>query len=200
MALLPNEPDKQRKLLIALLPLLAAFAYYYFLHGPARAEVNDLAARLERLENENAAARALAARSGPDLEKKLALYEQHFIRLEQLIPRDEEVPELLHAMTLEAQHSNVDLALMRPGAEVPGPFYNAQTYEIGVIGRYHDVGRFLAAIGSLPRIVNTTQLRLMPRNEQRPNNAPARLEAYFRIRTYVLPPATSTEGAPHAKS
>ena len=37
---------------------------------------------------------------------------------------------------------------MRPESEEPGEFYTKQTYTMGVIGPYHRVGRFLAAVGS----------------------------------------------------
>ena len=64
MALLPSDPQQQRKLLIGLVPLLGLFAYWYFYHGDKKAEIASLESRLESLETKNAAARARAQR-GP---------------------------------------------------------------------------------------------------------------------------------------
>ena len=43
MALLPQDPQKQKKLLIGLLPILVAFAYYQFYHTGRSLEVTELA-------------------------------------------------------------------------------------------------------------------------------------------------------------
>lgn len=186
MALLPSDPQGQKKLLLLLLPLVAAFMYWYLYYGDATAEVASMEQRLEQLEATNRTARVKAKQGGPALERKLALYEEHMRRLEQLIPSGEEVPELLNAMALEARRADVELALMRPASTTQGEFYTRQVFDITVIGTYHDVGRFLTAVGSLPRIVKPINLRLIARNEL--NDAgEMRLEASFGIQTYVLP-------------
>jgi type IV pilus assembly protein PilO len=208
MALLPSDPARQKQLLVAVLPLILALVYWNFVYTPAAEELAGDRTRLEQLEGRNAQARAIATSGGPELERRLALYEQHIARLEQLIPTREEVPELLHAMTLEARQAGVELARMRPEAEVPGAFYNQQSYEMAVIGQYHDVARFLTAVGSLPRIVTATDVRLTTRSEARgarreaesdqredPRHRGATLDANFRIQTYVLPlPALQEAG------
>ncbi|HEX7089566.1 MAG TPA: type 4a pilus biogenesis protein PilO [Longimicrobiales bacterium] len=192
MALLPSDPKAQKQLLLGVLPLAILVLYWYFVHGKAKEEIAAAEQRLETLETKNAAARAIAARGGPELEKKLAMYEEHMARLEELIPRGEEVPELLHAMELRARESAVDLALLRPEAETPMDYYSKQTYAMSVIGVYHDVGRFLAAIGSLPRIVTPVDLRLTPRKET-DNEGRLKLEAQFKIQTYILPARAPVE-------
>ncbi|HLU26236.1 MAG TPA: type 4a pilus biogenesis protein PilO [Longimicrobiales bacterium] len=200
MSLLPSSPKDQKLVALALVPVLIAVAYWHFIDTPARREITDLKDRLELLERKNAAARtAAAAQGGPELEKRLAIYEQHMSRLEQLIPNTEEVPELLHAMTLRAQENNVDLARMRPEAELAGDYYTRQTFDVIVIGAYHDVGRFLTAVGSLPRIVTPVDLKLSARNET-DKNGQMRLEAQFRIQTYVLPSTETVERRPDAQT
>jgi Tfp pilus assembly protein PilO len=79
----------------------------------------------------------------------------------------------------------VDLALVRPETESRGPYYTRQTYEMGVTGRYHDVGLFLSEIGSLPRIITPIDLEVTaPRGNGAAGDA---VQASFRIETYVLP-------------
>jgi type IV pilus assembly protein PilO len=189
MALSLNDPQQRNKLLVGILPLLLLGCYWYFFHGARQDEVTALEERFEQLDAKNAAARARAQQGGPELEKKLALYEAQIVRLEELVPRREEVPQLLHDLALRAQENGVDLGRMRPNEESAGAYYTLQTYELAVIGGYHNVGRFLTAVGSLPRIVTPYDLKVQPRPEKDRSGATV-VMAEFRIKTYVLPPAT----------
>jgi len=199
MALLPTDSKARKQAMIGILPILLLVAYWHFLHAKAKEEIAASEQRLETLETKNAAARTIAARGGPELEKKLAMYEEHMVRLEELIPRREEVPELLHAMELRARESDVDLALLKPETTAPTEYYSKQTYAMSVIGAYHDVGRFLTAVGSLPRIVTPVELRMSPRNET-DKRGQLKLEAQFKIQTYILPAPAPVERRPNAST
>ena len=185
MALLPTDPKQQQKLLIGLIPLLLLFVYWYLFHGDKAAEVDAMRTRLETLEQNNNTARAIAEQgSSEDLARRLELYQEHMQRLEQLIPSGEEVPDLLNMIASRAEATDVQLALMRPEEDVASGFYRRVTYEMGVIGRYHEVAQFLSEVGSLPRIVTPIDLTLRRRGEA---SEGSELEAGFRIETYVLP-------------
>jgi type IV pilus assembly protein PilO len=191
---LPKDPAQQKRVLIAIAPLLVLFLYYYFLHGKKTEEIAAKTTRLEALEAANGPARALASQGGPELQKKLALYEQHIVRLEQLIPEQEEVPDLLHSMTLRAADAEVELSTMRPESEEPGQFYTRQTYSMGVTGSFHRIGQFLSAVGSLPRIITPIDMVLTVKGKP-DRHGDMTLDAVFRIETYVIPPPS---GAPPA--
>jgi Tfp pilus assembly protein PilO len=77
---------------------------------------------------------------------------------------------------------------MRPQAESPGQFYTEQSYEIGVIGGYHEIGRYLGMIASLSRIITPVELKLETRQADTLRDGTPRLLAGFRIITYVAPP------------
>jgi type IV pilus assembly protein PilO len=188
MALLPSDSSSQKKLLIALIPLLGLFAYHQLAHGKNVENVELLDDRLEQLTVTNNAAKILAAQGGPELERKLAIYEQHMRQLEELIPKREEVAELLYAVTLRSQSAGVDLTLMNPEAQDPSPFYTRQIYAMGVRGTYHDIGVFLSEIGSLSRIITPTQLKItIPPVPATNRQGEPLIDASFRIVTYVIP-------------
>lgn len=193
---LPKDPEQQKRLLIGLLPLLLVFGYYQFMHGNKKEENATLTARLEQLDAQNAAMRPQALTGGAELQQKLALYEQHMKRLEELIPQKEEVAQLLNSMSERAQDATVDLALMKPELETPGQFYNAQSYQISVIGGYHEIGRYLSMIASLSRIVTPVELKLAPKPGDTLRDGTPRLAAGFRILTYVIPPRVESSPTP----
>ena len=188
MALLPSDPKEQRKLLIGLAPIVALFAYWYFFHGAKVEELTAMETHLEELETKNATARAQMNRGGPDLERRVALYEQYMAQIEELIPQREEVPQLLHSMTDRAQENGVELTLMRPQDEIQETFYTRALYDVAAVGTYHDVGRYLAALGSLPRIVAPMDVQVSGEGIEPGRGGVPRISASFRIQTFVVPP------------
>lgn len=198
MALLPQDPQKQKLVLLGLVPLLLAAAYYQFLYSPRRDQIDQLQVRYETLVSQNRAAEAALARYGPDLNRQLAIYEQHLGVIETLVPRRNDIPNLLVAMGEQAQANRVQWGGFVPVAEEAGQYYSKQSYEISVSGLYHDIGSYLAAVGSLPRIVKPTamDLRVTQARPGRDPSLPPLLRARFKVETYVLPMPGETAPAP----
>lgn len=181
---LPSDPAQQKRLLIGLLPLLVVFAYWYFMHGDAVAEVTAMQTRVERLETMNASARMRSTQSR-QLEERLEQFERHIDRLEDLVPRGEEVSQILNQVNQRAEQAGVDVARFTPGQTTAGAHYNQRTFEMSVVGSYHDIARFLTEVGSLPRIITPRQLNVTASNARTREGGPM-LQASFRIETYVL--------------
>lgn len=190
---LPDDPAQQKRLLVGVIPLLLLSAYWFFLHGDARQEVIDMESRVERLESMNTRARVQATQSR-ELEERLQQFERHISRLEDLVPRREEVSQLLNQINQRAEQVGVEVARFNPGAADVGTHYNRRTFEMTVLGSYHEIGRFLSEIGSLPRIITPTELSVIP-NNIRSNGDGQMLEASFLIETYVLPDASQRAAA-----
>jgi type IV pilus assembly protein PilO len=180
---LPDDPGQQRRLLIGLIPLVLVVGYWYFLHNGYVEELQGMQARLEQLEASNAQARMRAPQSR-QLEERLAQFERHIERLERLVPRGEEVSRLLNTISERADQIGINVARFTPGPTDNRVHYNRRTFELTVHGSYHEIGRFLSAIGSLPRIITPIELSITP--HQLDGEAP-QLEASFTIETYVLP-------------
>lgn len=196
MKLLPDDPKKRNAVILAVAFALGLYAFHSFWYTSQRERIDEMTARFENLDDQNRRAQIIATRGGAELEEKLALYERHLLRLEQLIPQNEEVPALLNSMTLEARQNGLEFVLIRPEPLEAGPYYTKHSYEIGVAGRYHDVGRFLSAIASLPRIVSPIDLDMTVLRAQQATPQPGAdgrdneqsVAAQFRIQTYVVPP------------
>lgn len=189
---LPDDPAQQRKLLIGMVPLLALFGYWYFLHDAEYVpELEAMEARIERLEGANALARVRAPQS-LELEERLVQFERHIERLEELVPRGEEVSRLLNTISQRADQIGVTVARFTPGQTAAGEHYNRRVFDMTVQGGYHQLGRFLSEIGSLPRIITPTDLHILTASD---DSEDPRLEASFRIETYVLPDTRRPEGA-----
>ncbi len=192
MAIIPSEPKKRNALLIGVLALLGLYAFQTYWNAPRQEGIQEMEARLEQLTDQNRRAQILATRGGRELEERLALYERHLLRLEQLIPRSEEVPALLNSMALEARQNDVTLALLRPEPQAEeSEHYIKTVYQMGVVGNYHSVGRFLSAIASLPRIVTPIDLDMATGEqvEEDEYEGGMPVTAQFKIQTYTIPEA-----------
>lgn len=194
MALPPIDPQQRQKLILfAALVLGIAYLFYEYVHGPKGDELVVMEQQLETLQVQNRGARALSEGAGTGaVERHLALYRDQLVQVEGLIPSTEELPDLLDAISDEAQRTGVEVTLIQPVGATEEPYYTRRVYDVAVIGSYHAVGEFLARVASLPRIITPTSLVLAPRGEGAPGMMESpRLEARFSIETYVLPPTES---------
>lgn len=196
----PTDPKQRNWMVAGLVALLLIVPFRMYYLTPMTAENQEMQDRLEALEMQNRRASVLAAQGGGDLEERMALYERHVARLEQLIPAAEEVAILADDIANQARQRGVELQRMVPEPRQPGTYYDQSTYSMAVVGEYQDVARFLTDIASLSRIVTPVELDLQL--FQQPNLFPdmeAPVQAQFRIQTYVLPdpnaaPAPGPEG------
>lgn len=183
----PTDPTQRNWMLGGIVMLVLIIPFNMYLLGPRREANEATQTDVERLVTMNRRASVLSAQGGGDLEARLALYERHVARLEELIPARDEVIPLLNDIQARARLYNVAVDGLDPEpTEAVGP-YDLQAYTMAVIGEYHAVGRFLTAIANLPRIVTPVQLELEVFNNtnQYPDlQSPVR--ATFRIETYVF--------------
>ena len=163
------------------------YAGYEYMYKPRAVEIDTLTARLEVLETENRTARILTEQNGQEsVERQLAMYRDQLQQVERLVPSSEEVPDLLDAIAMEAQRAGVELSLIQPVSATAETYYTRRTYDLAVLGTYHQIGAFLTRVGSLPRIVTPVDLNIVVRNAETRSGDP-QLEARFSIETYVLP-------------
>jgi type IV pilus assembly protein PilO len=185
----PTDPAQRNWALggLAVLVLIVPFNMYFL---TPRNDQNDVVRdRLESLEIRNRQATAIIARGGVDeLRRRMEQYSRHVARLEELIPGQEEVASLLNDIQGRARNTNIDVQGLDPEPPQPAGPYTRTTYQMTVVGEYHDVARFLTEIASLSRIVTPVQVELelfgQPQT-RRDMEYPVR--ATFRIETYVLP-------------
>jgi type IV pilus assembly protein PilO len=184
----PDDP-KQRTWMLAGLGFVAiAVVYHLYVLSPRRESNAEIQQQVESLETVNRRASVLAAQGGGELQERLALYEAHVARLEELIPGQEEVPALLDDIGTRARMVQVDMRELQPQGREPGQYYDRTAYNMSVVGEYHSVARFLTEIASLPRIVTPTQVELeLFGQPQQYRDQESPVVATFRIETYVLP-------------
>jgi type IV pilus assembly protein PilO len=190
MALIPSDPKQRNALLVGILALALGYFFWSMWYGPRQVEIAELQSELDRLEFNNERAQIISARGGRDLEERLSEYQRHVDQLERLIPEQEEFVALLNDISAESRRHGVRISGLSPEPEEVGAFYTKESYGLELIGDYHDIGRFLGTIASLPRIITPTDLDLSVFTGDRDllgEDFEAPLVASLRIQTYTLP-------------
>jgi type IV pilus assembly protein PilO len=189
MALIPDDPKQRNALVLAILTVALFYVFWAYWYAPKTEEISEKTAQRGRLDDTYGQAQVLSLRR-EELRAQLDAYAADVERLERLIPQSEEVAGLLNQISAAARQTGVSDPAMRPEAQEVGAFYTKESYEIGVIGDYHDIGRFLTAIASLPRIVTPVDLELTIYQGVEALLDPDvefPLLANLRIQTYILP-------------
>ena len=184
----PTDPNQQKFMLGGIVVLLLVIPYNMYILTPAQDENATVQARVESLDAQNRSARVIASQGEEALQERMALYERHVAKLEELIPAQEEIAGLLDDINDRARLVGVDVDNLAPEPAEAQEFYTRTAYNMSVIGEYHAVARFLTEIASLQRIVTPVQVdvQLYTNLAQYPDME-SPVIASFRIETYVLP-------------
>jgi type IV pilus assembly protein PilO len=81
-------------------------------------------------------------------------------KLEELLPEQKEMPELLSSISNAGKRSGAEFTLFKPLPQIPHDFYEENPVTIKVSCNYHQLGAFLSRIAALPRLVNVNKLKL----------------------------------------
>ena len=157
--------------------------------------VKDTIARLDAATD--SAKKELARGTVEDLRKRLDTYRGSLALLRRLVPERNEVPNLLDDISSRGRIRGVTLSQVVPLPVEAGPApFDTYKYNMSVIGRYDQIGQFLADVASLQRIIVPYDLSL---DQAQTTAAKALgdttgslLEAKFQVRTFVK--SSSPEG------
>lgn len=157
--------------------------------------VKDTIARLEAATD--SAKKELARGTVEDLRKRLETYRGSLALLRRLVPERNEVPNLLDDISSRGKIRGVTVSQVVPLPVEPGPVpFDTYKYNMSVIGRYDQIGEFLADVASLQRIIVPYDLKVAVTNTQSAkalgDTSGSLLEARFQVRTYVK--SSSPEG------
>ncbi len=159
------------------------------------AAVRDTITRFEAATD--SAKKELARGSVADVRKRLETYRSSLLLLRRLVPERNEVPNLLDDISTRSKIRGVTLSQVVPQPVSAGPApFDTYSYNMSVIGKYDQIGQFLADVASLQRIIVPYNVSVGAANAQSAkalgDSTGSMLEARFQVRTYVK--SSSPEG------
>ena len=159
--------------------------------------IRDTIAKLET--ETDKAKKELAKGTVEDLRKQLETYRSSLALLRRLVPDRNEVPNLLDDISTRSKIRGVTLSQVVPQPVENGPApFDTYRYTLSVIGRYDQIGEWLADVASLQRIIVPQDVSLGVANQAAAkalgDTSGALLEAKLQIRTFVKSGAGAPEG------
>lgn len=192
--------SRSTPILVALLAVLAVYAFYTGA-GIEMLGINGLQARRARVQaikdtiatfeaQIDSAKQELAKGTAEDLRQRVETYRASLQLLRRLVPERSEVPNLLDAISTRARIRGVTLSQVTPLPQEAGPApFATQKYGMAVIGRYDQIGQFMADVASLPRIIVPVEVKVgaaeVAKAKALGDTTGAMLQAQFQVRTYV---------------
>jgi type IV pilus assembly protein PilO len=194
-----REPGTQKIILVSALCLGLLYGFFFtailpFTHKARAAEMEVVEAEMEQLSADVAKARAAVANL-PALEQECAEVHERWEEMSDLLPTSKEIAGLLTKVTMAGQESGVHFALFQPGAPRQEDFYTIYPVQLRVEGPYHAVGRFMAEVANLDRIVNVVDLNMIAIDPDE-RNPERTVVASFTAETYAFKDSRgSSQGA-----
>jgi type IV pilus assembly protein PilO len=154
-------PPAVRLLGLVLTFVVVLLVGYFFL---VRGEVTRLhtAARQERTLRATFVAKAELARELPAYRRQLVAMRRTYRVLLAQLPSRDQIPTLLRDISTTAQLDGLDQRLFKPERQVRKAFYAEQPIAMQYTGTYRQIGKFVADVASLPRVVTLDDLHLAP--------------------------------------
>lgn len=153
MAMQLTNQQKQYAAVGAVLIAVLGGVYVKFFWLPISQAKSEAKEKIEQVNAKIAKAKQQAARL-KRLQDEIASLNQQAVEAEKRLPKTKSVPEILVTLTTLAQKSRVRVVSFTPGATRPQQYFIELTYPVSIKGRYHDIGRFLAAVALEERIFN----------------------------------------------
>jgi type IV pilus assembly protein PilO len=187
MALLPENQKDQAKVLVGFVAVALAAVYYMYPYTTRETEIEAERAHIEALEATNRkAAREFASGSLEVLRVEAAQNRSALTVFRRLIPTANEVPALLEEVSTAARRAGLDVGGVVPEPVIAGRQFDTYRYTVTMIGGYHQVGQFLANVGSLPRIVAPVSVSVLNGGQgNNPNRPRGALASTITLQTYV---------------
>ena len=136
---------------------------YFFLISDQRDQYSQLQDKEASLKSDFEK-KALEAANLDVYKKQLDDMQTSFGTMLRQLPGQTEIPSLLQDISQTAQVDGLKQDLFRPGDEAPKDFYAEKPIDLMLEGGYHQFGKFVSDVATLPRIVTLHNIVIRPAN------------------------------------
>lgn len=180
-------PQEARIGACILAALLVVLLGWYLVIRDQQTNLETLTAEEATLKGTYEGLAAKAANLEP-LKAQLEQMEQMLRQMLRQLPSKTEMPDLIVDISQTARATGINNELFQPGEEVSKDFYAEQPIALEMSGTYHQFGRFVSGVASLPRVVIMTfhDISLTPKEstQGQPAPPPGTLGLKGTIKTY----------------
>lgn len=157
-----KDPNIQKILLAVVVLVVASYLYFGtellpFFYQVRKAKIEAMEQEYGQLSAELEKARQMVDKLA-ELEAEYERLHEQWLSAQELLPMEQEMPDLLRQVTTAGVRAGVEFMLFQPTAPQIREDYKAYPVKIRVRGGYHQLGIFLSRLANLERIVNVSDL------------------------------------------
>ena len=178
-------------ILLVVLSLSAAGAWYYYVEIPAQKRIAERQRELTNLRGRISKALA-TARQLPAVQKEVAELQERLESSRKILPDAKDAAELLRQVHALAEESNLTIRRFRPQPTNTRQLHVEWPISIELEGTYHNLGAFLDRVSKFPRIISVSGLVIRGKQQPQPH---ATVDISCTATTFVLVDSTSSAPA-----
>lgn len=138
---------------------LFIFAYLQYFWLPTARTITENSQKVASMETDINNAKKQKAKY-TNLEAKLVSLRAEREAAVKKLPNERRIPDLLRTITALSRKYKVSITAITPSGQSKVEYFTKVNYGISLRGNYHDVGRFLTALGLEERILTSENLVL----------------------------------------
>ena len=152
-------PLQQKLIGVGVVVVLIAIGAWFLSIDPARGQIEENDARIEKQEAELLKLQQ-QAQHRTQFMREVERLKQRLREAEEQLPKQAEIPKLLRDIAYEAQQSGLRLDRFDIQAESQQGDFAQVPVKMSVRGSYHEIAVFFDRLSKMPRIVNVTDLQM----------------------------------------
>jgi type IV pilus assembly protein PilO len=202
-----RDPKIQKILVLAIGVIAVSYVYFGttflpFCYQVRKAQITELEDEYTKLSAELEKARQMVGNLAR-LEAEYERLHRQWMSAQELLPLEQEMPDLLRKVTTAGNKAGVEFMLFQPRAAVAQEMFKEHPVNVRVRGGYHQLGIFLSRLANMSRIVNVKDLKvnaLAANTEGKKGKADryrGTVVADFSLSAYTLLEGAEYEAAPN---
>jgi type IV pilus assembly protein PilO len=174
---------EQQKRALAIAIFSFSFCYSYWMYGikPTELKIKTRGEQIAQLKDQIIQAK-IQARRLPEIKREYDEMKIQIADIDKQLPKDSDLPGLLRFLSQQVGRFHLTLKTLVPGNTLQDTLYQSFQIQITMTGRFHNVGRFLAALGTQERILSADTLRI---NQAASDASEANVQASFNMIAYA---------------
>jgi len=176
-----TKEEKQWVVVTIMFVAVILVAFYFLYFKKSVSEYSKIAKTRTELKEEVKSMKDVL--EGGSLQNQIADLEVKIARFEERLPSEKDVPKLMTFLREAADSAGVSYKSIATMPQVPETYYIEIPYNVELIGRYHNIGRFLNQVENQTRIMKVDSMDLTAASGEEIGHS-----AKFRLVTYMYNP------------
>lgn len=156
-----GNTKNQKAILLGVLCLAGGWMYWHYVIKPINKDIQVLKTELDS-KQKNLEATRQAAMEYEVLEAEYKILKIEAFELEKKLPFKKDLPKLISDITKSLEKNRITIQSFTPSPDVAKTYFSEMIILLQVSGTYHNLASFLADIGQYDRIINTSDVIIMP--------------------------------------